>query len=459
MNELMSQIPSVSSVLEWEAVRALGREFGDGVLKMELRSLLDEIRDHLKGGRLTVVPGDVELTDALRHRLLRLTQPMGRSAINAAGILLHTGLGRSPLCREAVAALGGMGAYSILQTGLASGKRSLREEKVERLLIELTGCEAATVVNNNAAATMLVLNTLAAGRQVIISRGQLIEIGGEFRMPDVMARSQVVMQEVGTTNRTHLHDYERAINEHTGALIHVHTSNFRVRGFAGVPDIAGLCALGQRKNLPVIDDVGSGSFIPLSRFGLADEPLVRTSIMAGADVVCFSGDKLICGPQSGIICGKKEMIEQIRKNPFARMFRVCKLTLAALEATLLHFVNGTYAESLPFYQMLSVSMTTLEARAKGILSEVAGLKGVKASIHDDVAYVGSGSLPDEGIATKVLRLSVDGSWPVEVCAERLRSGMPSIFCRVNDNALVFDMRTLFCGEEKVIARKIREMIQ
>ncbi|MBF0595625.1 MAG: L-seryl-tRNA(Sec) selenium transferase [Candidatus Omnitrophica bacterium] len=460
MKALLSQIPSVSEILELNAVRELGREFGDGAVKVEMRGLLDEWRRGIRAGEILCIPAKDEMVDALRQRLVRLTTPQGRAAINAAGILLHTGLGRSPLCAQALEALAGMGTYSVLQTGLASGKRSLREEKIERMLIDLTGCEAATIVNNNAAATMLVLHALAGGKEVIISRGQLIEIGGEFRMPDVMAQSQVVMREVGTTNRTHLHDYERAINENTGALIHVHTSNFRVRGFTGVPDIGRLCALGKARGLPVIDDIGSGSLIPLSTFGLADEPLVRASIQAGADVVCFSGDKLIGGPQSGIICGKKEIIERIRKNPFARMFRVCKLTVAALEATLLHFVNGTCTQALPFYQMLSVDMTTLNKRAVAMLKVLDGLSGIKAVITEDVSYVGSGSLPDEGIPTVVVRVSVDGAMEsrVEKVAEKLRVGMPSVFCRINDDALFFDMRTLFAGEEIAAASRLREVL-
>ncbi|MBF0330816.1 MAG: L-seryl-tRNA(Sec) selenium transferase [Candidatus Omnitrophica bacterium] len=460
---MLKQIPSVSEVLEWDEIKVLCRNFGDAALKMELRALLDDLRGQIRSGAQTHLPERTDLIAAVEDRLVRLTTPEGRGAINAAGILLHTGLGRSPFCQEALDALAGMGQYSILQTGLASGTRSLREEKIERMLMELTGCEAATVVNNNAAATMLILNTLAAGKQVIISRGQLIEIGGEYRLPDVMAKSAVIMQEVGTTNRTHLHDYERAINEHTGALIHVHTSNFRVRGFSGVPDIAALCALGKKRGLPVIDDIGSGSFIPLSKFGLADEPLVARSIEAGSDVVCFSGDKLICGPQAGIICGKKEIIERIRKNPYARMFRVCKLTIAALEATLLHFLNGTYVTALPFYQKLSVSLATLEQRACLLVSTLANMRTLHASVIDDVSYVGSGSLPDEGVPTKVVRVGFDKAegavMDIARAAELLRLGMPSVFCRVKDDALYFDMRTLFPGEEIVIARQICALLK
>ncbi len=448
-------------MLGWPEMQALCATFGAPLVKMELRTLLDGLRIKVRSGAADALPEKRGICAALHDRLARLVFPEGRYAINAAGILLHTGLGRSPLCQEALDALAGMGKYSILQTGLASGKRSLREEKIERMLIELTGCEAATVVNNNAAATMLVLNTLAEGKQVVISRGQLIEIGGEFRLPDVMARSSVIMQEVGTTNRTHLHDYERAINEQTGALIHVHTSNYRVRGFTGVPDITALCGLGRKAGLPVIDDIGSGALVPLSGFGVADEPLVSDSIAAGTDVVCFSADKLICGPQAGIVCGKKEIIERIRKNPFARMFRVDKLTIAALEATLVHFVNGTYRAALPFYQMLGIQVGELEARAHVILQSICGLEGLAVAVTDDVSYVGSGSLPDEGIPTRVVRVRLDEPLSAKISiadlAERLRLGMPSIFCRVNDDALHFDMRTLFKGEEALIAQGIQRL--
>ncbi|MCX5777124.1 MAG: L-seryl-tRNA(Sec) selenium transferase [Candidatus Firestonebacteria bacterium] len=456
-------MPSVSLLLETLELQKLSKRFGGEILKSELRLLLEELRNKIKNGKSCGIPEINKITEQLETRLTRFTSPEGRRAINATGILLHTGLGRSPLCSEALEALAGMGTYSLLQADLASGKRSLREEKIERMLIRLTGCEAATVVNNNAAATMLILNTLAAGKKVILSRGQLIEIGGEFRMPDVMARSSVIMQEIGTTNRTHLKDYEKAIDENTGALLHVHTSNFRVRGFSGTPDIKELCSLAKKYNLPVIDDLGSGALVPLSRYGITDEPLVSDSIKAGSSVICFSGDKLINGPQAGIICGKKEFIQNIRKNPFARMFRVCKLTLAALEATLVHFVNDTQGEALPFYKMLTISAQNLEKKAK-LLADLAGkIKGVKAKIIDDVSYVGSGSLPDEGIPTKVVCVSFDNAnkskKSIEEIAICLRLGVPSVFCRVKDDALYFDMRTLFDKEEREIAEALSSVMK
>ena len=461
--EIIRQIPAISDLLDRLDVKELWDRFGEGILKSELRLAIEEVRTGILSGSSNKIPDTASMVDLLRQRLIRFTSPRGRYTINATGILLHTGLGRSPLCKEALEALNGMGTYSLLQADLASGKRSLREEKIERMLIGLTGCEAATVVNNNAAATMLVLNTIAPGKRVIVSCGQLIEIGGEFRIPDVMAKSSVILHIVGTTNRTHLHDYERAIDDNTGALLHVHTSNYRVRGFAGTPDIRELCELGNKYHIPVIDDIGSGALVPLSGFGITDEPLVADSVRAGTDVMCFSGDKLICGPQAGIICGKRKIIEQIRKNSFARMFRVCKLTIAALEATLLHFVNNTYITALPFYRMLLTPIETVDLRARTLAQLIGEMKGVSAEIIDDVSYVGSGSLPDEGIPTKVVRIRSDkalhGMGSIKKMSINLRLGVPSVFCRVKEDMLYCDMRTLFDGEELEIAESIRLLLK
>jgi L-seryl-tRNA(Ser) seleniumtransferase len=458
----LKDIPSVSKFIALPEGQALCGCFGEAITKSELRRLLEELRVRMRGGSSAAVPDTVTIAAELRKRLLRFTSVEARIAVNATGILLHTGFGRAPLCDEAVAMLVGMNRYTVLQTGLDTGKRSLREEKIERMLMELTGCEAATVVNNNAAATMLVLNTLASGREVIVSRGQLVEIGGSFRMPDVMAAGMVIMREVGTTNRTHLYDFERNIGEKTGALIHVHTSNYRVRGFTEMPTIKELCDLAHSHNLPVIDDLGSGALIRLSQFGLTDEPLVADSLRAGADAVCFSADKLICGPQAGILCGKKEFIQRIRKNPFARMFRVCKLTLAALEATLLHFVNGTYRTSIPFYRMLSVPEATLVSRAENLMRDLGDCAGLMAGCADDFSYVGSGSLPDEGVPTKVVRIMLAKPLAdrisLDKVATELRLSVPSIFGRIQENAIVFDMRTLFDGQEVQIAESVRRII-
>jgi L-seryl-tRNA(Ser) seleniumtransferase len=287
---------------------------------------------------------------------------------------------------------------------------------------------------------------------VVISRGQLIEIGGSFRMTEVMAQSGAVLREVGTTNRTHLRDYESAINERTGALLHVHTSNYRVRGFAGTPSIEELVNLGRKHRVPVIDDLGSGALVPLNEWGISDEPLVKHSM--GVDLACFSADKLICGPQAGIICGQRGLIEKIRKNPYARMFRVCKLTLAALEATLMQFVNGQFRERLPFYRMLSRPAASLVADAQTLAQGLGGIPGVAAYVEEDVSYVGSGSIPDEGIPTRVVRVRHE-QIPADLLAKRLRLGVPPVFGRLADRQLVLDVRTLREGEIGNVVEAVR----
>ncbi len=460
ISKLLRELPSVSELLEAEPIEKLCREFGAGATKLEIRQLIDEARAAIRSGRGESPLEAETLASELRGRLVRLCRPEGRAAINAAGILLHTGLGRAPLCKEAIEALAGCGRYTILQTSIETGKRCRRETKIERLLVELTGCEAATVVNNNAAATMIILNTLGEGREVIVSRGQLVEIGGSFRMPDVMEQSGCILREVGATNRTHLEDYERAIGPNTGAIIHVHTSNYRIRGFSGWPGIAELTALGGKHGVPVIDDVGSGALVPLGQFGLKDEPLVADSIAAGVEACCFSADKLICGPQSGVICGRREVVERIRRNPFARMCRTSKLGLAALEATLLHFVNGDYKEALPFYRMLSQTVEELDARAREMVRAIGEVRGVSISIEDDLSYVGSGSAPDEGIPTRVLRIAASGrtskEWSAEKLAKALRTGIPSVFARLSREAVLLDMRTVEASEADALARSVKQ---
>lgn len=458
--ELLKKLPQLGMLLEKPAVAGIRKKYGTGMAKLFLRESVSEARDRILKGKISDIPSEKDIAAAAEEKILRIISPEGRKAVNATGILLHTGLGRAPFCDEAVEQMGIFTGYSILQTDLGSGKRSLREEKIEKMLIEITGCEAATAVNNNAAATMLILNTLAEGKEVIISRGQLIEIGGEFRMPDVMEKSRALIREVGTTNRTHLKDYEKAINENTGAVIHVHTSNYRVRGFTGTPKIGELRKLLDRHpGIPLIDDLGSGALVSLSQFGLPDEPLVSDSLAAGADVVCFSGDKLISGPQSGIICGKREIIERIRKNPYARMFRICKMTVAALEATLVHFVNGTYRESIPLYKMLSTDMKTLDMRAKRLAGKFSKIKNIRASAGRDSAYVGSGAIPDEGIPSAILRISQPGNDAfAEITSKRLRNMIPAVFCRINGNSLVFDMRTLSDGDYGHLEKHLLEII-
>ena len=459
--ELLRHIPSISKFMESDAGKKLIDRFGHGIVKYTLRDILDAVRKDILSAELTSLPSMEELAFTIDVELRRIIDPAGRKAVNATGILLHTALGRAPYADNARDALSVFNGYSVLQAGLDDGKRCNRDARVESMICELTGCEAATVINNNAEGTMLILNALASGREAVISRGQLVEIGGSFRMPDVMKQSGADMVEIGTTNRTHLKDYSAAISEKTGVVVHVHTSNYRVRGFSGTPGIKEICELRRKEfpDIPVIDDIGSGALIPLSEFGLTDEPLIKDSIQAGTDVVCFSGDKLICGPQCGIICGKKEFIEKIRKNPFARMFRVDKMTLAVMESTLIHFLNGTYREEIPFYRMLSANLADLAECAERIVGALSELEGVTAAVSDGSACVGSGSIPDENIPDKVVKVNFKcSSVSLEKIAKKLRYNLPSIFARIGDNSLLFSMRTLLPGDDEVLIKDLPEIL-
>lgn len=458
MTDTLRDIPAMTDFLTNSDFVELNNEFGDGLSKFILRQTLNDLRLGIKKGSISNIPEITEIIAQTKKQIMRFSLPEGKKAINASGILLHTGLGRAPLCSEAIEALSVCDKYSILQLDLESGKRSSREAKIEAMLKELTGCEAVTIVNNNAAATMLILNTLCAQKDVIISRGQLIEIGGSFRMPDVMLMSGSNLKEIGTTNRTHLKDYEEAINPNTGAIIHVHTSNYRIRGFSKTPDIEELALVSKKHNIPLIDDIGSGALISLSQFGIPQEPMVRDSIKKGSDVVCFSADKLICGPQAGIICGKKNIISQIKKNPFSRMFRVCKLTLYALEETLVHFINGDYRDKIPLYKMLSKEISELDVTANKIKIDLGNIPGFSLNIEDDLSYIGSGTNPDEGIKTKVLKITPLDEQP-EKLAYQLRIGFPSIICRVNDESLIFDMRTVFDDEIEALMLGITNVLR
>ena len=454
---ILRQIPSVSTLVDSPGGKTLCATFGDGITKFVVRQELDQLRQNILSGACQTIPSPEKLAASLEKHLSRLTRPEGRKAINATGILLHTALGRAPYAGNATDALSIFSGYSVLQASLDDGKRCKRDARVEEMLKELTGCEAATVINNNAEATMLVLNTLAQNKEAIISRGQLVEIGGSFRMPDVMEQSRAVMREIGTTNRTHIKDYRAAVTPDTGVFVHVHTSNYRVRGFSGTPGIKELCEFRDAEfaDIPVIDDIGSGALVSLSQFGLSNEPLIKDSIQAGTDVVCFSGDKLISGPQCGILCGKKQYIDRIRKNPFARMFRVDKVTLAVLESTLLHFINGTYKQEIPFYRMLSASISDLTTKAERIRESLAAVSGVRCQVADGAACVGSGSIPDEEIPDKVLHIEFkDPTIRLEKIAQSLRQNIPSIFARISGNNLVFSMRSLLPGDDDHLIRDL-----
>ncbi|RPJ01349.1 MAG: L-seryl-tRNA(Sec) selenium transferase, partial [Candidatus Aminicenantes bacterium] len=412
------KIPSLDSFLADEAVAPLIDRFGREAVVASARDALDDVRAAIASSApetgavspSSPVPGpDISahaIVDRLRFRLERKFAPSLAPAINATGVIMHSGLGRAVLSTAAGEALAAVASgYSTLALDLEAGKRVPRDRHVEGLLRELTGAEAATVANNNAAATVLILNTLARGKEVIVSRGQLVEIGGSFRMPDVMATSGAVLREVGTTNKSHLADYEAAISESTGAILRVHHSNYRIVGFADEPSIEELAALGLARGVPVIDDLGSGALVDLARFGLATEPLVQASVRAGADIVCFSGDKLIGGPQSGLIVGRSDWVRKIRKNPLARAFRCGKLTLAALESTLkLFLAPDTLTGRHPIYRMLALTPDELGRRADALAGSLrkALPATIAVSVEDGASQVGSGAVPVETLPSKVL---------------------------------------------------------
>jgi L-seryl-tRNA(Ser) seleniumtransferase len=394
------------------------------------------------------------------ERLGRELRPKLRPVINATGIVLHTNLGRAPIAEEAAkAAYEAARGYLNLELDLETGKRSSRQNAIREWVCRLTGAESATAVNNNAAATVIALRALAQGKEVIISRGQLIEIGGSFRIPDIMEVSGAILREVGTTNITRLADYERAIGPETGALLQIHSSNYRIPGFTQSVPLADLVELGRKRSLPVIDDIGSGALLDFGRFGFTGEPVARDSIAAGADLVLFSGDKLLGGPQAGILAGRKELIHKIEHDPLMRAFRLDKMTLAALEATLRLYLNEERAlEDVPGLRMLGVPLPELRQRAEVLAVRLREVEGVaKVKVSEDVAYVGGGSLPDQAMKTCVIEVEAR-EMSDEKLAHRLRIGTPTVIGRLRDGKLVLDIRTVFTHQEQGLIEAIRQAV-
>jgi len=462
------QIPSLDSLLGEPRVGSLVDRFGRDVVVAAGRAALDEARRSIASagdGPAGAPAPDLSpdrLVQMIEDRLEKAAAPSLAPAVNATGIVMHSGLGRAVLSEAARAALAAVAAgYSTLALDPETGKRVSRDRHVEDLLRRLTGAEAATVANNNAAATVLILNTLARGREVVVSRGQLVEIGGSFRMPDVMTTSGAVLREIGTTNKTHLRDYEAAVGGATGAILRVHHSNYRIVGFAEEPGLAELVALGRARGVPVVDDLGSGALVDLAPFGLAPEPMVRASIEAGADVVCFSGDKLIGGPQCGLVIGQSAWIQRIKKNPLARAFRCGKLTLAALEATLrLFLAPEKLVERHPIYRMLALTPDELGRRAKKLAAALRKTlpASVAVSVEDGESQVGSGAVPTETLPTKVLAVR-SPALSAEDLARRLRALAPPIYARIHKDAVLFDFRTIQPAEDAVVERALAGLLK
>ena len=463
--DILRSLPSVDGLLQEEHIQALILVYGRESVTHTTRHILSDLRESILGDESAAAelsPSTIErILKGIENHLKIKYIPSLRKAVNATGVILHTGLGRAVLPPEAVEAVNDViTGYCSLAVDIESGRRGHRDIHLENLLCELTGAEAATVVNNNAAATMLILNTLAQGKEVILSRGQLVEIGGSFRMPDVMAASGAVLREVGTTNKTHLKDYAAAIHEETGALMRAHHSNYRILGFFSEPGIKDLAELAHRHNLPLIDDLGSGALVDLQAFGLENEPLVRESLKDGADVICFSGDKLIGGPQAGIIVGRRDIIERIRKNPLSRAFRTGKMTIAAMEATLKLFLRpDQLTERHPVYRMFAESLPALNRRALRLRRRLRATvpEGVDISVIDGRSQIGSGSAPVETLPTRLLRVFSETETPDNL-AGKLRSCSPPVFCRVQKDSLLFDMRTIHPKEDAVILQALTDVL-
>ena len=442
-------IPSIEELRQHPSIAPFEAEFGREAVLSALRDAAAALREALAAGRrqeaITGTASETVLRDAAA-RLASAFRPSLRRVINATGVIVHTNLGRAPLADAALARLRELGpGYSNLEYDLERGSRGSRTVHAEALLIRLTGAEAAAVVNNNASATLLMLAALAGGREVIISRGELVEIGGGFRVPDVLAQSRAVLREVGTTNRTRVSDYAAALGERTALILRVHPSNFRIEGFTERPSLESLVALGRRFSIPVVEDLGSGALVPL----VTTEPIVSASISAGADVVCFSGDKLLGGPQAGILVGSRAPLQKIRSHPLMRALRVDKLTYAVLEATLIEYLAGRARETVPVVRMLSLTVEQIEARARSLAARIETRGGWQAEVIDGHSTIGGGSAPGVELPTRLIALS-RGSESAEDIERFLRHAEPPIIARIHHDRVVIDLRTVAPEEDDII---------
>ena len=445
-------LPSVDRLLGDDRLRNLIAELGAA-------AVTDAAREAIEGARRAIAAGDTaasfdSLVDAVIERARASVAVTLRPVINATGIVLHTNLGRAPLSDDAVAAMGAVSrGYSPLEFELETGERGSRTAHVEALLCRLTGAEAALAVNNTAGAVLLGLSALASGREVIISRGQLVEIGGGFRIPEIMAESGATLVEVGTTNRTYLSDYEGAVNSDTAAVLRVHTSNFRIVGFAASPSVEELVRLTRERRLLLLDDLGSGSLLDTAQFGLGKEPTVQESLTAGADLVFFSGDKLLGGPQAGVVAGRGDLVARLKRHPLARALRLDKAALAALQATLIHYVKGEALRKIPVWQMIAMPLPQIEERARRWAEAV----GAPAVIAPGRSMVGGGSLPEESLPTALLALPADGL-DLDAVARRLRLGEPPVIARIERDRLLLDPRTVDPRDDEALIAALKSAL-
>ena len=461
---LLKMIPAVDVLLQDEEVATWADD-------LPRKVAVDSIRDAIEETRRQIVAGDAqdcteatiraEIVASARLKARAALAPHYCKAINATGIVLHTGLGRAVLAPKALRQIADeLSGYSVLQLSTETGKRSRRDERLEWLLQQITGCEAATVVNNNAAATLLALNTVAAGREVIVSRGQLVEIGGAYRLPEVMRAAGVTLVEVGTTNKTHPHDYERAIGENTAAILRVHPSNYKIMGFSAEVPLTTMIEIAHAHDLPLIDDVGAGALTDFTQFGFTDQERLQDTLRAGSDITMSSADKLIGAAQGGIILGKAKWIEAIRANPIARAVRIGKLTFAALEATLTLFLDEeTLPDELPTLRMLARDRDDIATQAERIADAVRQATSVPeiAAVEEGFSQMGSGSLPTQNVPTHLVSISPP-AMTAEHLGARLRHASPPVFTRIHKDRVLIDPRTLQPGDEELLVEALRAIL-
>jgi len=455
----LRSIPSVDRVMAQPNLEGARANLPHDLVVAAIRAELDSLREALRAGE-AAIPELGEVAQMAATRAWAMLAPSLKPVINATGVIIHTNLGRAPLSRKALEAIAQTAAYSNLEYDLEAGERGSRYSHAVAILRKVTGCEDALVVNNNAAALVLVLSALAAGKEAIVSRGQLVEIGGGFRIPEIMQQSGVRLVEVGTTNRTYIEDYGRAISDSTAILMRIHASNFRIVGFTTSPTVQELTALAHQRQLIMVDDVGSGALLDTARFGLTPEPMVQASLQAGADLVLFSGDKLLGGPQCGIIVGSGSVVSRLKKHPLARALRVDKLTLAGLEATLLHYLKGEAEREVPIWRMVSMTEYELKERAQQWAMRLSEA-GATCKVEKSASAIGGGSLPGETLPTWVVSItpaSRDGASSEQEAgriAAMLRQSSTPVVARVERGTLLLDPRTVQQGEEETLLETVR----
>lgn len=463
-SELYRLLPSVDEVMRSRELAPLLERETFAAVADAVRTVVTGLREEISAGRFSsekaVRLALAGLPEAIERQLQSAMQFSLRPVINATGVILHTNLGRAPLAQAALQRISSIaGQYTNLEFEIAGGVRGKRDVHVERLFSRLLNQDGVSgvrtvIVNNCAAAVMLALNTLAEAGEVIVSRGELVEIGGSFRVPDVMSKSGAVLREVGTTNRTRIEDYERAINEKTRLLLRVHRSNFAIVGFTEQPSLEQLCELGRRHNIPVMEDLGGGALLPLRSFGI-NESGVADSLRAGVDLVTYSGDKMLGGPQAGMLSGREELVRRVRSNPLFRALRVDKLTYAALEATLMEYIRRNY-DAIPFVRMLRISADEIRTRAELVMKKIGGESHLKTELIPGESLVGGGSAPTSTLPTTLIALTAQ-SLSADQLAEYLRLSDPPIVARVEEGQVLLDLRTVFEDEEELLVRALKRL--